>query len=168
MQDLPNLGFGTCPDVITNLMVERLAAPSGPTAGQILRPSNGEPPKNVAFIQCAGSRDENHLPYCSAVCCSASLKQAIYFVEQNPENHADIFYIDLRVSGRNEDFLKRVENHDRIRLIKGKASGLKLKDGYPIIEAEDILSGKKLKRHYTEIPPSPNIIKMARQYPDCP
>ena len=65
--------------------MERLAAGDGPTQGRILRPSDGQPALNVAFVQCAGSRDENHLPYCSAVCCMASLKQIRYLREKNPE-----------------------------------------------------------------------------------
>ena len=73
-------------NVITNVMMERLAAPDGPTGGKILRPSDGEAPKSVVFVQCAGSRDENHLAYCSGVCCLASLKQATYVREQLPES----------------------------------------------------------------------------------
>ncbi|MFH1740515.1 MAG: FAD-dependent oxidoreductase, partial [bacterium] len=65
---IDNLGFSRCDNVITNVMMERLASQNGPTNGKILRPSDGAEVKNVAFVQCAGSRDENHLPYCSAVC----------------------------------------------------------------------------------------------------
>ncbi len=147
-EKLPEYGWGTSRDIISNVMMERLGAPNGPTGGRILKPSDSEPARRVAFIQCAGSRDENHLPYCSAVCCSASLKQALYFVDQDPGNRADIYYIDLRVSGRNEDFLRRVEKHERIRFIKGKASKAGLLDGRPLIEAEDILSGRKIRETY--------------------
>ena len=71
--NLEHLGFGRCPNVITNVMMERLASRGGPTGGDITRPSDGKKAENVAFVQCAGSRDEDHLPYCSAVCCMASL-----------------------------------------------------------------------------------------------
>ncbi len=60
---MDNLGFGTVQNVITNMMMERLAAPNGPTAGKIVRPSDGKEVKNIAFVQCAGSRDENHLAH---------------------------------------------------------------------------------------------------------
>ena len=142
--------FGKSPDILTNVMMERLGAPNGPTGGKILRLSDGEPARRVAFIQCAGSRDENHLPYCSAVCCSASLKQAKYFVSQDKENRADIYYIDLRVSGRNEDFLKSVEKNEQIRLIKGKVRAVSLKGDppRPVLQAEDILAGKKIAGEY--------------------
>ncbi len=76
------------------------------------------------------------------------MKQALYFVELDPGNRADIYYIDLRVSGRNEDFLRRIEKHERIRLIKGKASKITLETGRPVVEAEDILSGRKTRKEY--------------------
>ena len=66
---------------------------NGPTAGKIQRPSDGEAPKSVAFVQCAGSRDENYYKHCSGVCCLASLKQARYVRDQYPEAQIFIFYI---------------------------------------------------------------------------
>lgn len=147
-ENLSEYAWGKSPDIITNVMMERLAARNGPTKGRILKPSDGEPARRIAFVQCAGSRDENHLPYCSAVCCSASLKQALYFTDQDPQNRADIFYIDMRISGRNEDFLRRVETHERISLVKGKVSGLETGGTVPVVEAEDILSGRKIREEY--------------------
>ncbi len=142
-ENLSEYSWGKSKDILTNVMMERLGAPNGPTRGKILKPSDGSPVRRIAFVQCAGSRDENHLPYCSAVCCSASLKQAIYFAEQDPANQADIYYIDLRVSGRNEDFLRKVENHDRIKFIKGKVSKVRFGNGRLVVEAENIMSGRK-------------------------
>ena len=75
---MTNLKFGENANIITNMMMERMASPNGPTKGEIKRPSDGKAPESVAFVQCAGSRDENHLPYCSYICCMASLKQATY------------------------------------------------------------------------------------------
>ena len=147
-ENLTEFSWGNSADILTNVMMERLGAPNGPTEGKILKPSDQQPARKIAFIQCAGSRDENHLPYCSAVCCSASLKQAIYFTRQDKENKADIYYIDLRVSGRNEDFLNRVEDNDQIRLIKGKVISVDLDENRPVIEAEDILSGRKIRADY--------------------
>ena len=131
---------------------ERLLAPNGPGQGALLRPSDNEPPKEIVFVQCAGSRDENHLPYCSAVCCSASLKHALTLQEKLPESKVKIFYIDLRVSGRNEDFLNRVKEHRNIDLIKGKAGRIEVDSVSKklIVEAEDILKGVK-KRHEADM-----------------
>ena len=143
---LDNLGYGKYVNVITNMQMERLASPWGPTGGKILRPSDQSFPKRVAFVQCAGSRDENHLPYCSYICCLASLKQSLYLAEQDPEAEALIFYIDLRTPGRYEKFLRRAQNEARITFIKGKVAKIEedpeTKD--LIVTAEDILSGKKI------------------------
>ncbi len=140
------LGYGKFSNVITNMQMERLASPWGPTGGQILRPSDKTFPKKVAFVQCAGSRDENHLPYCSYICCLASLKQSLYLAEKNQEAEALIFYIDIRTPGRYEKFLKRVQEEARIHFIKGKVAKIEedpeTKD--LIVTAEDILSGKKI------------------------
>jgi len=114
-------GFGRYDNVITNVMMERMAAINGPTKGKIVRPSDGKEIKSVAFIQCAGSRDENHLKACSSVCCLASLKHATYVREQYPEAEICIYYIDIRARGKYEDFFTRVQDEANITLIKGKA-----------------------------------------------
>ncbi|MEW6620002.1 MAG: CoB--CoM heterodisulfide reductase iron-sulfur subunit A family protein [bacterium] len=142
---IDNLGFGKYKDVITNMMMERLAAPNGPTNGKILRPSDQKEPKKVAFVQCAGSRDENHLPYCSAVCCLASLKQITYLREGIPESEAFMFYIDIRTPGKYEDFYNRVQADEKVKLIKGKVASVEEDNGELIVEAEDILAGNKNK-----------------------
>jgi quinone-modifying oxidoreductase subunit QmoA len=101
---IDNLGFGKYPNVITNVIMERYASVNGPTDGKIVRPSDNAEVKSVGFVQCAGSRDENHLPYCSAICCLASMKQATYVREQYPDAEVHMFYIDVRSPGRLEDF----------------------------------------------------------------
>jgi len=114
---IPEFKFTAHPDIVTNVEMERLGAPNGPGNGKLLKPSDGKAPQSVVFVQCAGSRDENHLPYCSGVCCGVSLKQALMVGEQYPDCKVKIFYIDLRVTGRNEDFLFRVEKEQGIELI---------------------------------------------------
>ncbi|MBN1830926.1 MAG: CoB--CoM heterodisulfide reductase iron-sulfur subunit A family protein [Deltaproteobacteria bacterium] len=115
-------GFEQYPDVITNVMMERMASFSGPTQGKILRPSNNEAPKHVAFVQCAGSRDENHLPYCSGVCCLASMKQATYVRDQYPDAKITIFFIDIRATDRLENFYLNVKKDENIEFFKGKVA----------------------------------------------
>jgi quinone-modifying oxidoreductase subunit QmoA len=119
---LETYGFGEFPDVITNVMMERMASWTGPTQGKILRPSNGEAPQSVAFIQCAGSRDENHLPFCSGICCLASMKQATYVREQYPDAKITIFFIDIRATDRLEDFYNKVKADENIQFFKGKVA----------------------------------------------
>jgi len=142
---LETLNYLSSENIVTNVEFERLLAPNGPGNGKLLRPSDKGEPKEIAFVQCAGSRDENHLPYCSAVCCSASLKHALSIQDKLPDCKVKIFYIDLRVSGRNEDFLQRVEQHDNIALIKGKVGRIEEHSETKklIVEAEDILHGVK-------------------------
>ena len=144
---IDNLGFGRYADVITNMMVERLAAPDGPTKGKVVRPSDGMPVKSVAFIQCAGSRDANHLGYCSSICCMASLKEATYVREQYPDSRVYIFYIDLRTPGVYELFSQRVQSDPNVSVMKGKAAKI-VEDSSTkelIVEAEDILSAQKVR-----------------------
>ncbi len=137
------LGYGTAKNVITNMMMERYAALNGPTQGKIVKPSDGSEPKSIAFVQCAGSRDENHLSYCSYICCMASLKQSTYIREQYPDAKITIFYIDLRAPGRYEKFLNKIEEDPNVSLIKGKVASI-IEDpetGGVIVKAEDILGG---------------------------
>jgi quinone-modifying oxidoreductase subunit QmoA len=145
---LEHLGFGRCPNVVTNVIFERLASGDGPTGGQIVRPSDGQPPKSVIFVQCAGSRDENHLPYCSAVCCAASLKQATYLRAQCPEAQITIFYIDVRTPGRLEEFYAATAAQTKIELVKGKAAKIEEDPASRdlLVTAEDALSGRKSTR----------------------
>ncbi len=143
------LRYSESANIITNIQFERILSQSKNGIGKILRPSDGKQVKNVVFVQCAGSRDDNHLPYCSAICCSASLKHAITLCEISSDAHATICYIDLRVSGRNEDFLRRAEENPGIDLVKGKVAGIEpdRDTGDLLVEAEDILAGRKRKYH---------------------
>jgi quinone-modifying oxidoreductase subunit QmoA len=119
---LETYGFGRYPDVITNVMMERLAAWTGPTQGKIIRPSDGRPPQSVAFVQCAGSRDQNHLSFCSGICCLASMKEATYVREQYPDAKIYIFFIDIRATDRLEDFYVKVKSDPNIHFFKGKVA----------------------------------------------
>lgn len=130
---IPYYSFDQHPDVITNMQMERLASEDGPTGGKILRPSDSQEPKHVAFVQCAGSRDTNHLPYCSGVCCLASLKQATYVLEQYPEAEVSIFYIDIRAMDRLEDFYAKVQTEERLSLIKSKVANIAAGEGGTLV-----------------------------------
>ncbi len=147
---LDNLGYGQCQNVITNVMMERMAALDGPTGGEIIRPSDGKKAENVAFVQCAGSRDENHLPYCSAVCCMASLKQTRYLREKNENSRATIFYIDVRTIGRLEKFYYNMLEDENISFIKGKVAAITEDPGSInlTLDVEDTLSRENLHPNF--------------------
>lgn len=143
--NLTNLGAGAVPNIISNMQMERLAAPNGPTGGRILRADQSEP-QSVAFVQCAGSRDENHLSFCSYICCMASLKQATYVRAQYPDADVTIYYIDLRTPGRYEKFRARIEQDDKISFVKGKVAAVEAgADGQVILTVENAVDGVKMK-----------------------
>lgn len=147
---LTDLGFGAHPDILTNMMMERLASPSGPTAGRIRCPSDGRAPASVAFVQCAGSRDDAHLPYCSGLCCMASTKQARYVRAQLPDAEISIYYIDRRASGRQESFLAETERDPKIHFVPGKVSKVSVEAGRPVLDVEDTNLVRRL-RHSVDL-----------------
>ena len=144
---LENYGFGQYANVITNVMMERLCADNGPTQGKILRPSDQKEVEKVAFIQCAGSRDENHLAYCSGICCLASLKQSTYVREKNPNAQAFIYFIDIRAQGKLEDFFVKVKQDEKLSLIKSKIALITEDPATKnlILEGEDTQSGERIR-----------------------
>jgi quinone-modifying oxidoreductase subunit QmoA len=147
---IDNLGYGKFPNVITNVMMERYASLNGPTEGKILRPSDGKEIKRVGFVQCAGSRDENHLPYCSAVCCVASMKQATYIRERYPEAEVHMFFIDVRSPGRLEDFYTKTKQDEKFFIHRGKVGRITEDPATHnlIMEAEDICTGDMSKLEF--------------------
>ena len=144
---LDNLAFGKAKNVITNVMMERLAAPSGPTQGKLSRPSDQKEITKIGFVQCAGSRDENHLAYCSAICCLASMKQATYVREQYPEAEVHMFYIDVRSPGRFEDFYVKMQADEKFFFHRGKVGKITedAATGNVILEAENTMTGQIVK-----------------------
>ncbi len=147
---LENYCYNEEKDVVTNMEFERMLAACTRENTKLTRPSDGRAPRRIAFIQCAGSRDSNHLPYCSAVCCSASLKHALTLESRYPEMLSEIFYIDMRLAGRNEKLLKQAEEKERIILTKGKVGRILPgdKENGLVVEVEDIANGCKRQDVY--------------------
>ena len=164
---IDNLGFGKYTNVVTNVMLERYAAVDGPTGGKILRPSDGKAPRAVAFVQCAGSRDQNHLPYCSGVCCTASLKQASYIRSQYPDAKITMFYVDLRTPGHLENFAAKVVAANGIELIKGKVGKVQEHpaSGDLLVTAEDIQGRRKITREYDLVVLAVGMVPQTRGLP---
>ncbi|MFZ5979085.1 MAG: FAD-dependent oxidoreductase [Candidatus Zixiibacteriota bacterium] len=140
-QKLGHLGFGISPDVVTNIQVEEMVANGG-----LKRPSTGGKVNSIAFIQCAGSRDQDHLPYCSAVCCRVSLKQAKYVREQYPDAKIYIIYKDLRSPAQYELFYANVQEDEGVFMTKGEIGAVtKEADGQIQIEVTDTLLGEDIR-----------------------
>jgi heterodisulfide reductase subunit A len=143
LENLGEYGGGQVPDVIDALAMERLLSSSGPTSGVLLRPSDGKEPKEVVWIQCAGSRDpELGMPYCSKICCMYSAKQAMVFKHKIPDGQAYIFYIDIRSAGkRYEEFIQRAMEEDDALYIRGKVSRVFREGDKVIVWGVDTLTG---------------------------
>ncbi|MFW6140663.1 MAG: 4Fe-4S binding protein [Acidobacteriota bacterium] len=140
-------GRGKYPDVLDGLQFERLLSASGPTAGEILRPSDHKEPKEVVFIQCCGSRDpELHKPYCSKICCMYTAKHAMLYKEHVPDGQAYIFYIDIRSGGKNyEEFVQRAVEEEGVMYLRGKVSKVFQNNGKITVWGVDTLTGKDIE-----------------------
>jgi quinone-modifying oxidoreductase subunit QmoB len=138
---LAYLGYGASPDVVTGEQFEAMAA-----AGPLTRPSDGKPARSVLFIQCAGSRDPNHLPYCSAFCCMATLKQVDLVHQRSPETRTYIIYRDIITTGQYERYYAKVQNHPATFLLKGEVTGVRNHNGSGLqVEVKDTLLGEAVR-----------------------
>jgi heterodisulfide reductase subunit A len=140
---LGEYGGGRYPDVIDGLQFEEMLRPDGPTAGEVRRPSDGKKPREVVWIQCAGSRDpELHMPYCSKVCCMYVAKQASLFKQHVPDGQATVFYIDIRSQGKGyEEFVQREIEEYGVLYLRGKASKVFQENGRVTVWGVDTLTG---------------------------
>lgn len=137
---LGHLGYGTTPDVVTNVQMEEMLA-----KGAITRPSDGKTPNRIAFIQCAGSRDEDHLPYCSGVCCRVTIKQALLLRELNPDTEAYVLYKDIRSPSQYEAFYQKAQEDPGIFFAKAEVAGVQNGGSTLKIDADDTLLGEKVQ-----------------------
>jgi len=137
---LTHLAYGSTPDVITNIQMEEMVS-----KGELIRPSNGKPIGSIAFIQCAGSRDQDHLPYCSAVCCRVSLKQAMYVREKYPDAKIYIIYKDVRTPQQFELFYANVQNDSGVFLTKGEIANVSNGSDGLKIDVTDTLFGEDIQ-----------------------
>ena len=127
-------------NVLSSVEFERMLDPFGPTGGKIVRPSDGAEAKNVAFIQCAGSRDRNHLTHCSRICCMATLKQTTYLREKFGDDFkASVYYIDIRAIDRIDDFYRNIQDDPNVSFIKSKVASITedKETGNPILHGVD-------------------------------
>ncbi|SFM96933.1 FAD-dependent oxidoreductase [Thermodesulforhabdus norvegica] len=133
---LDGLGYGKFPDVVTLQQVEEMFL-----SDSVKRPSDGGEIGGVAFVLCAGSRDENHLPYCSSACCVEALKQAKYFKDRNPDMPVYVIYRDIRANGVYELFYKEMQK-EKVFLIKGEVKAVEDDgSGKLVLTVDDVLTG---------------------------
>jgi heterodisulfide reductase subunit A len=120
-------GYGRFPNVVTSIEFERILSASGPYGGLVLRPSDGEIPKKIAFVQCVGSRDfQIGNNYCSAACCMYGMKEAVIAKEHTPSKlDATIFYMDMRAYGKEFDaYYERAQGEWGIRFVRSRVAGV--------------------------------------------
>jgi len=140
-------GYGKFKDVINGLEFERMISASGPTGGKVLRPSNGESPKNVVFIKCVGSRDEKQgISYCSKICCMYTAKHAMLLHHKCHGAKAYVFYMDIRATGKGyEEFVKRAMEEDGAVYIRGRVSRIYKRKDHLVVVGADTLTGKPVE-----------------------
>jgi len=146
-EPLSEYGYGRWSNVITSPELERLLDPSGPTRGDLIRPSDFSVPRQVAFIQCAGSRDERYNSYCSGYCCMASIKTALCIREKYPAIEVVIFYIDIRTPHKGyEEFFRRAREKG-VMFIRSKPSEIAPGTGTQglMLHGEDRERGRPMK-----------------------
>ncbi len=140
-------GYGKYPDVINSLQLERMFSASGPTTGEIRRPSDGEIPKEIVFIQCVGSRDDSKgIPYCSKICCMYTAKHTRLYKHRVHEGQAYVFYMDVRAGGkRYEEFVKQAMVEEGAIYLRGRVSKIYPRGKKLIVRGADTLSGKQIE-----------------------
>ena len=133
-------------DVINGLQFERLASSSGPTGGEIRRPSDGKTPETIVFIQCAGSRDEKRgVSYCSKICCMYTAKHTMLYKHKVHGGQAYVFYMDIRSGGkRYEEFTRKAIEDEGAMYLRGSVSRVYEKDGKVVVQGADTLSGSQV------------------------
>jgi heterodisulfide reductase subunit A len=146
-EEIGEYGYGDVPDVIDGLAFERLLSASGPTAGEIRRPSDGRIPKELVFIQCVASRDpERYMPYCSRACCMYTAKHARLYKHKVHDGRAYIFYMDIRSMGKGyEEFIQQGMEEEGILYLRGRVSRLFRDNGQIVVWGVDTLTGKKVE-----------------------
>ena len=147
VEEMAEYGYGRYPDVINGLQFERILSATGPTGGEIRRPSDGKVPKEVVFVQCAGSRDpERHLSHCSKICCMYTAKHAKLFKHKVPDGQPYVFYIDIRSAGkRYEEFVQDAVSENGILYIRGKVGRIYQDSDKMIVRGFDTLTNQKLE-----------------------
>jgi heterodisulfide reductase subunit A-like polyferredoxin len=149
---LGEYGYGRIKNVITAMEYERLTSASGPTSGELMRPSDGKVATNIAFIQCVGSRDFKHKRYCSSVCCMHATKEAILAYEHHPGTKSTIFYMDLRAVGKRfQEYIARARDEYDVTYVRGRPASIDVaENGNPIIWFEDTTT-RQTKTFETEL-----------------
>ena len=149
MDKFDEFAYSQSKDVITSLEFERLTNAAGPTAGKLLRPSDGVHPHTIVFVQCVGSRCEacaqKGKEYCSKICCMYTAKHAMLTRDKYPDTDVYVFYIDVRTPGKSfDEFYRRAVEEYGVHYIKGMVGKVSPEGNKLKVQASDLLAGKQL------------------------
>ncbi|MGM9624125.1 MAG: 4Fe-4S binding protein, partial [Eubacteriales bacterium] len=149
VEKFDEFAYSQSKDVITSLEFERLTNAAGPTAGKLLRPSDGEHPHTIVFVQCVGSRcsanAQKGKEYCSKICCMYTAKHAMLTRDKYPDTEVYVFYIDVRTPGKSfDEFYRRAVEEYGVHYIKGMVGKVTPENGKLKVQASDLLAGKQL------------------------
>ena len=149
MEKFDEFAYNQSKDVITSLEFERLTNAAGPTAGKLLRPSDGKHPHTIVFVQCVGSRcascAEKGKEYCSKICCMYTAKHAMLTRDKYPDTDVYVFYIDVRTPGKNfDEFYRRAVEEYGVHYIKGMVGKVSPEGDKLKVQASDLLNNKQL------------------------
>ena len=148
LENYDEFAYSQSKDVITSLEFERLTNAAGPTSGQLLRPSDGQHPHTIVFVQCVGSRDTSGCgkPYCSKICCMYTAKHAMLTRDKYPDTDVYVFYIDVRTPGKNfDEFYRRAVEEYGVHYIKGMVGKVSPRaDGKLMVQASDLIANEQL------------------------
>lgn len=141
--------YSQSPDVVTSLEFERLLNAAGPTGGTLLRPSDGQHPHTIVFVQCVGSREcestKGGKTYCSKICCMYTAKHAMLTREKYPDTEVYVFYIDVRTPGKNfDEFYRRAVEQYNVHYVKGMVGKVTPENGKLKVQASDLLDGQQM------------------------
>jgi heterodisulfide reductase subunit A len=172
LKGYPEYGYGRYKDVIDGLQFERLASASGPTGGEIRRPSDGKVPQTVVFIQCVGSRDEaKGMSYCSKICCMYTAKHALLYRHKVHTGQAVVFYMDVRATGKGyEEFVRRAVEQDEVLYLRGRVSRVYEDNGQIVVSGVDTLAARPMEIRAdlvvlaTAIRPQPDARRVAQVF----
>ena len=165
---LPQYGLGICKDVVTSLQLERILSASGPTAGKLVRASDGKEPKRLAFVQCVGSRDEKMCKYCSSVCCMYATKESILVREHVPDIESTIFYMDMRATGKGfQEFVHRAEDNYGVRYVNSRPASVQPGEGGAgvlVTYETKGLAGEQITEEYDMLVLCPALVPSSRTH----
>ena len=150
MDKFDEFAYSQSKDVITSLEFERLMNAAGPTAGKLVRPSDGVHPHKIVFVQCVGSRcascAEKGKEYCSKICCMYTAKHAMLTRDKYPDTDVTVFYIDVRTPGKQfDEFYRRAVEDYGVHYIKGMVGKVSPEGNKLIVQGSDLIANKQLK-----------------------